>query len=197
MKKNQWLGINLMALVCLTGFFKENPVDEMSSYISEKEVSIRPNPNLDLGELPQEQQYVPLNYTGKISPFELKGFVYPKELAGGEQVDSEKCPDGVCGEGPEPHAPYFLEGYELMELQMVGTIGRPTGNGGSIVKPEADFKALMKTPNAGIIFAKPGEYIGRNNGKVEAIGFQDMKLKEKHRVSRGWQDKEETIKILN
>ncbi|MDO4435570.1 MAG: pilus assembly protein PilP [Cardiobacteriaceae bacterium] len=193
MTKNKWLSVNIVALACLTGFLKENPVNELESYLADVKISVRPNPNLDLGELPQEQVYVPAKYTGNSNPFDLKGFVKPKEIEGIAVTSMSKQED--CAIPNAPPVTGYLENYELMSLQMVGVIGKSHGSKERGKDPDGQFKALIKTPDSGVILAQYGEKLGTNHGKINEVNFGDLKATELHKISNCYQEKPATMQV--
>lgn len=185
--------MNIMALACLTGFLKESPVNELESYLADVKISVRPNPNLDLGELPQEQVYVPAKYTGNSNPFDLKGFVKPKEIEGVAVTSTSKQED--CAIPDAPPVTDYLENYEWLSMQMVGSIGTPTGSKERGKNPNGQFKALIKTPDSGVILAEYGQKLGTNHGKIDTIEFRELQAIELHKISNCYQEKPAKMQV--
>lgn len=185
--------ICLLTAVCLgvTGFtdffIKDNPVDEIQQFVSEVKASTPKSPALSGMEPVEIKPYEPYHFTANgNNPFVVKGFV---EQSGMDMIatDEDLCATSDCGDGPPtPHAPYFLENYNLDQLSMIGTMNYK-GRGRI---------ALIQTPNAGVVRAAQGEYIGRNNGLILSINGNRLVVVEKYRSPKGWQDRKTTLPLL-
>ena len=77
-----------------------------------------------------------------------------RHIENGLQIDTTRVPE-------------FLEGFTLDSLHMVGTVRR-----------QGELWALVKIPTGGIQRLKPGNYIGKNFGKVEEVTTGKIKIKE-------------------
>ena len=75
---------------------------------------------------------------------------------------------------------------ECYSLQMTGTM----------LSPNKQIIALVKTPNSGIQEARVGEYIGRNHGLIKSIKPDHIVIEEKYKVPRGWQDRTVTLELF-
>jgi len=69
--------ITLSFGICLlAGFMNGNPETEVAQFIEETSDTVKPTPNLDLGPLPANKEYVPYAYQAESTdPFALKSFV--------------------------------------------------------------------------------------------------------------------------
>lgn len=161
------------------GFIGSNPESEAAQFVQDAQNTIKPSANLDLGSLPVNQEYHPYIYQAADSdPFALKTFVVDTSVP--DDGSNDTCGDDDCGDGaPIPHEKYFLENYDLNQLWMVGTV----------VKKNQRRAALIQTPDAGVVNVVQGEYMGKNNGLVVSIKPDQVVIREKHRIPRGWQNR--------
>ena len=168
-----------IAICFTTGFIGSNPETEAAQFVQETQNTVKPSPNLDLGPLPVNQEYHPYVYqAGDADPFALKSFVVDTSVPADGSKDV--CNGDDCGDGaPTPHEKYFLENYELNQLWMVGTV----------LKKNQRRAALIQTPDAGVVNVMQGEYMGKNNGLVVSIKPDQVIVREKHRIPRGWQNR--------
>lgn len=164
-KHASWLMFTA-ALVLSTGFYLSNPEDEVEAFISNTKATTRSNAQLDLGDLPKEIKYTPYKYQSSgYSPFSLKSFVV--------ELDRYEAMEGLFAKkeeeckisGPEEHKSYFLEHYDLSTLRFVGVMFEESNK---------EIVALVQTPDAGIHYARKGEYIGKDNGLIGEITSADM-----------------------
>lgn len=192
MKVNNYIrnGIVLSSVFLFTtGFMGSNPESEVANFIRTTESSMHPNKNLDFGPLPEVTPYEPFAYQAKSSnPFLLQDFVTDATLSKEIKTPEDQCRDDSCGDGaPVVHAKYFLENYELGQLTMVGTLD----------KKNQTLTALIKTPNAGVVETKEGEYMGKNYGLIIAVKPDHIIIREKHQVPRGWQNRMAILELFN
>ncbi len=191
MKTNTLITRTLSVVIpcfCLTGFLITNPESEVADFIKQTQSSMHPNPNLDLGPLPTIEPYEPYVYQAESNnPFSLKDFVTDSSDFDSEEALA-RCQEEACGDGPPvAHAPYFLESFDLTQISMVG----------SILDRSKRRVALIQTPNSGIVHAKKGEYIGKNNGLIISIEEDHIVIREKHRVPLGWQNRMAILELFN
>ncbi len=138
-------------------------------------------------EVREIKEYKPYHYKNKIEdPFRVRAFLIFEEVQ--YPTESEKstvptCVPPTCTP-PRPHAKQFLENYSLDDLAFVGTLKR----GRTI--------ALIKTPDQGIVRARVGQHMGRNNGKILVIKETAIILQEKVYKAGLWEDKK-TILMIN
>lgn len=170
----------------LAGFMNGSPETEVAQFIEETSDTVKPTPNLDLGPLPANKEYVPYAYQAESTdPFALKSFVIDAKAPVDES--QEACADDSCGDGaPVPHTKYFLENYDLGQLWMVGTV----------VNKNQRRAALIQTPDAGIVNTVQGEYIGKNNGLIISIKPDHVMVREKFKVPRGWQNRMAILELF-
>ncbi|UJF25106.1 pilus assembly protein PilP [Suttonella sp. R2A3] len=188
-------GIHKSALivmaVCSMGFteffIKDNPKEGIEEHIQRTVESTQPSETLDVESVADLQVAFPIRYKGsENSPFAVKSFVGRTDVSSQEQPE-DICEDTQCGDGPPTdHLPFFLEKYSLDALAMVGTLDAP--NGGK--------SALIKTPDSGIVTADVGQYIGKNNGLIIAIGRDNLIVREKYRVANGWEDRMDKLILI-
>ncbi|ABQ13908.1 pilus assembly protein PilP [Dichelobacter nodosus] len=198
----------LIAVICcyvsLVGFgeilLAERPDRAVEASINRIQSNAQPSKNLDLGSLPNIEKYNPYVYSSPSDkdPFILKAFVsrMQTEEEMQEQPISEICDNRSCdGDPPAPHEPYFLENYELSQLAMVGfVINRK--NCQSSHEDSCEKIALISTPDAGIIEARKGEYMGRDNGLIMEIHKDHMTIKEAKKVPGGWQNPNPPFELI-
>lgn len=182
MQNNQMLRkLSVLPLIVYitAGFIGSNPESEAAQFVQDAQNTIKPSANLDLGPLPVNQEYHPYIYQAADSdPFALKTFVVDTSVP--DDGSNDTCGDDDCGDGaPIPHEKYFLENYDLNQLWMVGTV----------VKKNQRRAALIQTPDAGVVNVVQGEYMGKNNGLVVSIKPDQVVIREKHRIPRGWQNR--------
>lgn len=86
---------------------------------------------------------------------------------------------------PDENRPrQFLEGFDLDDFNMVGTLSNKTG-----------IQALLKGP-AGINRVKTGDYIGRNHGRITAITQGKIELLEIVPDGDGtWSERPQTLML--
>ncbi|MDO5090362.1 MAG: pilus assembly protein PilP [Cardiobacteriaceae bacterium] len=179
--------VGMAAFVFTTGFFGANPEAEVSQFIRQTKDQATASATLDLGPIPEPKVYVPYVYEAqKENPFALKSFVSDATVAP-ETDGADECNNDDCGDGaPIPHVPYFLEGYPLEELTFVGTV---LGKNNRRI-------ALIQTPDAGVVNAMQGEYMGKNNGLVVSIKTDHIVIREKQKVPRGWQNRMAILELF-
>lgn len=172
----------------LTGFIFSNPEDEVGRFIKKTENEIKQSKQVKLPPMPEIKPYHPFEYQAdKADPFKLLYFVL-----GASKVEDESsnidCTEGNCGDPPPaPHAPYFLENYEMSALQMIGTLEN---------EKTKQKTVLIQTPDAGVVKTKVGEYIGRNNGLILSIDEDHIVIQEKYKIPRGWQNRTATMDLV-
>ncbi|MBP3194934.1 MAG: pilus assembly protein PilP [Cardiobacteriaceae bacterium] len=198
MKTNKLvLILSIASALCLTGYSIISPVSDAKSGISkikDQEKNYRVSEK-ELGEKPKLEPYKPYHYeAGDADPFKMQAFVLNANIEAEEVASSTEagkkltCDTADCSdEPPQEHIPYFLEDYDLESLNMVGT-----------VKNASQVQAvLIKTPDAGVMEARVGEFIGRNNGQVISIHQDHIVIREKYKVPRGWQNRTTTLELFN
>lgn len=188
--KHRFLACTVFLSVCFgfTDFFiKAEVLEQTQKQVKDIQSRVKPAEELsdfDVAELPP---YVAYHFDADAEdPFLVKSFV--REISDSLPSDDfESCLQGGCGDGPPvPHAPYFLEEYNMDQLAMVGTLDDP-GKG---------RVALIKTPDSGVITSAIGEYIGRNNGLILSINREKMIIREKYRSPQGWKDRMATLNLI-
>ena len=178
--------LGLCAFAFTTGFLGANPEAEVSEFIRQTKDQAKANTQLDLGPIPDMTPYVPYVYEAQeANPFLLKTFVV--DATAEPESTEEDCTNDDCGDGaPIPHVPYFLETYPLEELSFVGTM---LGKNNRRI-------ALIQTPDAGVVNAMQGEYMGKNNGLIVSIKTDHIVIREKQKVPRGWQNRMAILELF-
>jgi len=90
---------------------------------------------------------------------------------------------------PDPDRPReFLEQFTLDSLQMVGRLER--GNG---------VWVLIRDPNGGIHRVKPGNFLGRDHGKVTDMGVGFVAVVEivSDGTAEGWVERPRTLELAS
>lgn len=178
--------ITSLAFFSLTGFIFSNPEAEVAQFIKQTQDTLKKNHKPNLPPLPVLDEKPVFQYgAGQADPFKLQSFVTDTAEV---PVASQNCDTADCGDPPPvPHAPYFLEGYELTKLRMVGTVK----------SPKLGLSALIQTPDSGVQETRVGQYIGRNNGLILSISPDHIVVQEKYKVPRGWQNRLATLELFN
>lgn len=174
--------------IFLTGFFWGAPEREAEQFVNETQTHLRATHRVHLPPKPVLKKITPFVYSaGDKDPFALKAFVLEIQTEGEKEKDTF-CRSANCGDGaPTAHAPYFLEGFDLDKLYMVGTIRNDKGH----------RVVLIKTPDSGVVKTKVGEYIGRSNGLILSISPDHIVIQEKQRVPKGWKNRMRTLELFN
>lgn len=136
------------------------------------------------GKIPNIRKMAPYeDYVFKIDlsdPFALKNFV--EEMpAGGEPPVA--CEAGDCGVPPVAHTKGLLENYDINALRFVGVLKNDNA------------VALIETPDLGVLEAKAGDYIGRDNGRIIKIEEGSMVIQEKKKQGTQWRDQKKILVI--
>lgn len=138
--------------VGLTGC--SDDMSDLQAYIDE----VNARKSSDIDPIPEPKPYQPYTYV----PGERRDpFTPPKRT---------ERPRQQTGSGPQPdlnRAPEPLEEFPIDGLRMVGTIGF----GG-------DLKALIKASDGAIYTVRPGNYVGRNDGKILKITSSEIEIRE-------------------
>lgn len=180
------ISLGLCSVLFLAGFLGANPEAEVAQFISQTKSQAKPSAELTMEPLRELKPYVPYVYEAQSeNPFLLKSFVADATVD--DVTQAEDCQDDNCGDGaPIPHVPYFLEGYPLEELSFVGTV----------LSKNNRRVALIKTPDAGVVNAMQGEYVGKNNGLIVSIKPDHIVIREKQKVPRGWQNRMAILELF-
>lgn len=190
MKNTLLIATIVASYIGLTGFIFGDAESEVGDFVRQVKAQTKPSANLDLAPLPEARPYVAYQYnSGNADPFKLRPFVSDASdsSAAGTLAQQNECNSSECSaSAPVPHTPYYLENYELDSLTMTGTV----------LSPNKQIVALIKTPNSGIQEARVGEYIGRNNGLILSIKPDHIVIQEKYKVPRGWQDRMATLELF-
>lgn len=188
MKRNILLISIVSSYLGITGFVFGDAESDASDFLRQVKAQTKPSANLDLSPLPEVKPYEAYEYKGGIEdPFKLKPFVVEISKETGAPLAEAECNSSECSaSAPVAHTPYYLESFELSFLQMTGTM----------LSPNKQIIALVKTPNSGIQEARVGEYIGRNHGLIKSIKPDHIVIQEKYKVPRGWQDRTVTLELF-
>lgn len=164
-------------------FAAVNPEVEVATFIRTTQANMQPKGELDFEPLPKVAPYEPYDYqSGTINPFAIKDFVLDNSI-----MISGLSADMNCDAPPVEHEPYFLESFELEQLQMVGTI----------LDKNNMRVALIQTPEAIVINAGKGEYLGKNHGMINTIEEGVMNVTERYEVAPNcWQKRDNSLKLL-
>jgi len=130
--------------------------ESLTDFIREVETQAR----RDVEKLKPAEPYVAIAYEPKVqrSPFEL-----PREATIATQPVARKD----CWQPPSRSRTGKLEKFPLSQLRLKGVIGM--GN---------TVSGLVQAPNGTVYKVKPGEYIGRNNGKVTHVSHTYLLINE-------------------
>ncbi|SUO97299.1 pilus assembly protein PilP [Suttonella ornithocola] len=187
MNKSLYKLLLIPSYLMLSGFLLESPQEEVGQFIRNTQNQMKASHRVDLPPIPNIPTYQPFEYQGgSLDPFKLKPFV--TDAAVDLKPEAQTCESADCGDPPPmPHEPYFLEGFDLDKLRMVGTV----------VDGKKRQSVLIATPDAGVTEAKVGEYLGKNNGRIMSIYPDHIVIQEKQKVPRGWQNRMTTLELFN
>lgn len=90
---------------------------------------------------------------------------------------------------PDPDRPReFLEQFTLDSLQMVGRLERGSG-----------VWALIRDPNGGIHRVRPGDFLGRDHGKITDMGVGFVAVVEivSDGTAEGWVERPRTLELAS
>jgi type IV pilus assembly protein PilP len=90
---------------------------------------------------------------------------------------------------PDPNRPReFLEQFTLDSLQMVGRLERGSG-----------VWALIRDPNGGIHRVQPGDFLGRDHGKITDMGVGFVAVVEivSDGTAEGWVERPRTLELAS
>lgn len=188
MKRNMLLISIVSSYLGITGFVFGDAESDASDFLRQVKAQTKPSANLDLSPLPEAKPYEAYEYKGGTEdPFKLRPFVTEVSKQTEMPVTETECNSSECSaSAPVSHAPYYLENFELSSLQMTGTM----------LSPNKQMVALIRTPDLSIQEARVGEYIGRNHGLIKEIKPDHIVIQEKYKVPRGWQDRMATLELF-
>lgn len=114
----------------------------------------------DVSKLKPAEEYVVVNYDPQImrAPFEL-----PKEAT----IATQPVARGDCWQPPSRKRTGKLERFPLGQLRLKGVMGMGSSVSG-----------LVQAPNGTVYKVKPGQYLGRNNGKVTHVSHNYLLINE-------------------
>ncbi|HHF2916086.1 TPA: pilus assembly protein PilP [Vibrio diabolicus] len=114
----------------------------------------------DVERLKPADKYVAVTYAPEVqrAPFEL-----PKEATIATQPVARKD----CWQPPSRRRTGKLEKFPLSQLRLKGVMGM--GN---------TVSGLVQAPNGTVYKVKPGQYLGRNNGKVTHVSHSYLLINE-------------------
>lgn len=143
-----------VALISLAGCDNDNQFSDLQAYMDE----VRARPTGVIEPLPKFRPYEAFAYSAAAlrSPFQPPIKIdLTKRQKGSKQVK----PD-------ETRVKQFLEGFNIEQFEMVGTMANPSGT-----------FALMHGAG-GVYRMKVGDYLGRNDGRIVAISDSQVDVVE-------------------
>ncbi len=167
-----------LLLICLSGALlagcSGGDMSDLDSFMQEK----RSRPGGIIDPIPTFKAYEAFAYsaTALRSPFERP--IEVRELAQLQAIAAIK---------PDPNRPKeFLEQYTFDSLRMVGTLER-----------DSNHWSLIKDPDGGVHRVKPGNYLGRHDGKIVAMTDTYVSVVEivSDGTPDGWVERPRTIKL--
>lgn len=134
-------------LISLTACVQQDPLSDLRDFVSEMDS----RPSGSIPPPPEFATYELVSYTvsGQRSPFEIPRSLEVQEEEAA-QVQSNVRPD-------ENRVPEYLENFRIENLEMVGTL---TG-----LDPDVLW-ALIRDGEGEIHRVRPGNYLGRNHGRI-------------------------------
>ena len=142
-------------LIGLVGCVQQDPLVDLRDFVAEMDS----RPSGSIPPPPEFAAYALVSYTvsGKRSPFEVPRSLEVQEEEAA-QVQSNVRPD-------ENRVPEYLENFRIENLAMVGTLAGL----------DADVLwALVRDANGEIHRVRPGNFLGRNHGRI--IGISETQI---------------------
>jgi len=171
MRSLRWVGL-LAGLVVLAGCNSGDGFDDLDAYMNE--VRLRPPGKIE--PMPIFRPYETFTYSAANlrSPFSRQ---VPVDQAGRQQ--------GSRNVRPDPNrTKQYLEGFNIEQFEMVGTIANASGS-----------FALLRGAG-GVHRLKVGDYLGRNDGRIVAIGATQVDVVEIVPDGEGaWLERPRTIPL--
>ncbi|WP_199451197.1 pilus assembly protein PilP [Vibrio harveyi] len=147
-----------LLVVCIAGVLTACQANDesLTEFIRDVENQAR----RDVTKLQPVEEYVVVNYEPEIlrAPFEL-----PKEATIATQPVARKD----CWQPPSRKRTGKLERFPLAQLRLKGVMGIGSSVSG-----------LVQAPNGTVYKVKPGQYLGRNNGKVTHVSHNYLLINE-------------------
>ncbi len=164
------LAISLAAL--LSACTSSNDMGDLKAFVAKAEQR-KPGP---IEPLPPFEQVAPFAYQASAmrSPFEPPVQVHSPNRPSGPQVK------------PDPNRPkQYLEHYTIANLAMVGTLSK-----------DRQRYALVQDSDGGVHRVQKGDYMGTDNGKIEAIEESGIELTEiVPDGTGGWVERSRTVPL--
>ena len=135
------------ALIGCSGSKGFSDIDRFMKEVDEK-------PRGKIKELPTLQVYRAFSYSAAAS---RSPFLPPQDVAL-QEIELAPEQDDVKPNFDRPKE--VLESFSLNQLGMVGTIQRG---------PDSELLALISDSDGGVHMVKPGQYLGKNHGRVVAL----------------------------
>jgi len=166
----------LAAVTLLTGCSGSGEFEDLQSYVAG--VNARPKGRIE--PLPEFKAYESFQYSAAglrgpfTAPVEIKLVKYQQERAKSDIKPDFKRPKE------------YLEGYSIDAVNMVGTLALS----------ENELWALLDDADGGVHRVKPGNYVGRNHGRVVSINQGTMDVIEIVPDGHGgWLERPRAIKL--
>ena len=169
-------GLLLVMLTALVTACSGDDMRDLDAFMAEK----RARPGGVIEPIPTFKAYEAFAYaaTTMRSPFDR-----PVEV---RQVARLNARSAVK---PDPDRPReFLEQFTLDSLQMVGRLERGSG-----------VWALIRDPNGGIHRVQPGDFLGRDHGKITDMGVGFVAVVEivSDGTAEGWVERPRTLELAS
>jgi len=169
-------GLLLVMLTVLVTACSGDDMRDLDAFMAEK----RARPGGVIEPIPTFKAYEAFAYaaTTMRSPFDR-----PVEV---RQVAKLNARSAVK---PDPDRPReFLEQFTLDSLQMVGRLERGSG-----------VWALIRDPNGGIHRVQPGDFLGRDHGKITDMGVGFVAVVEivSDGTAEGWVERPRTLELAS
>jgi len=169
-------GLLLVMLTVLVTACSGDDMQDLDAFMAEK----RARPGGVIEPIPTFKAYEAFAYaaTTMRSPFDR-----PVEV---RQVARLNARSAVK---PDPDRPReFLEQFTLDSLQMVGRLERGSG-----------VWALIRDPNGGIHRVQPGDFLGRDHGKITDMGVGFVAVVEivSDGTAEGWVERPRTLELAS
>lgn len=144
----------------------------------------------DLEELQMRMEAMQSEAQGEVAPLPtLQEPEPPAFLADGRNPmtppEALRAGGGRTNTGPRPEPerePDPLEAFSLGSLRLVGLMGS-----------DQRRIALIEGPEGHMYSVAPGDYMGRNHGRVERITAEAIELRELVEAGNGWEERTSTV----
>lgn len=166
------------ALACLAALLLTGCAEDMSD-LRQFVQEVKQRPGGEIEPLPEFEPYEGFSYDST----DLRNPFQPRSAFAVAEDESEDSGSGPKPDFDRPKEP--LEQYPLDSLKMVGTLTR-----------DDQRRGLVRDPDGIIHRVVPGNYVGQNHGRIEAIEPGNIQVVEIVRDGQsGWIEREASLAL--